>query len=250
MLEEAGGKAPYAPAESVEQVIDTYRNRTLTLPVTSDVIERCGVSSSLAPRTLSTLKQLDLLDDEGNPTATFDTIRTAPTDEYEQVLEDWLRNVYRPIFMYVDPREDDVTRVMDQFRMYEPAGQRNRMVTLFLGLCVKAGILGDVPPIPRSQSSAGAPRKPRNKSATANQRAGRETSSNGPPSPHDDAKVETPPSPATSPAAPPGADPLIAAYFQKLPPPGTAWSSDDQAKWLDALKAIFSIVYSVEGTDP
>jgi hypothetical protein len=38
-------------------------------------------------------------------------------------------------------------------------------------------------------------------------------------------------------------DPLIAAYFAKLPVGGTVWPSAERQKYLSALSSIFDIVY-------
>jgi Family of unknown function (DUF5343) len=149
------GPAPYAPDRAVGLVIDYARDKSLATPVTASTLARIGVEKSLAQRTLSTLKQLDLLTDAGELTPTMNKIRTAPTDALQAVLQEWLRETYKPIFTYVEPT-DDVPRIIDQFRHYSPEGQRNRMVTLFLGLCVRAGMIEKEPPIPRRASLADA----------------------------------------------------------------------------------------------
>ena len=150
------GPAPYMPVNSVMIMIELYREKTIALPITTATIERAGVEASLARRTLAGMKQLDLLDEEGNPTDTFKKIKVAPTDQYQEVLAEWLREVYKPIFTYADPA--DPVEVKDQFRHYEPSGMRGRMVTLFLGLCSHAGLIDKVPPLPRKRASS--PRKP------------------------------------------------------------------------------------------
>jgi len=147
------GQAPYAPARAVLLVIDRYRDKGLTVPVTVVTLNRLGIEESLARRTLASLKQLDLLDESAAPTPTFDTIKKASTADLQSILEQWVRAAYAPIFSFVEPT-DEVQRIIDQFRHYEPAGMRNRMVTLFLGLCAAAGIIPEVPPIPRVGATA------------------------------------------------------------------------------------------------
>lgn len=151
------GSAPYAPAKAVLLILDQYRDKFLPTPVTTTTLERAGVERSLSQRTLTSLKQLDLVDETGMPTDTFEKIRTAPTDQLTAVLADWVRCEYAAIFQYVNA-DDPVQRIADQFRHYTPPGQRNRMVTLFLGLCVRAGILNEMPALPRG----GTPRLPNN----------------------------------------------------------------------------------------
>ena len=153
------GTAPYAPVRSVLTVIEQYRDKGIPTPITTSTLVRIGVEESLATRTLGALKILDLVGDDGEPTDTMKKIKTAPTAELHSVLTDWVRGAYKPIFTYVEPT-DDVQRIADQFRHYEPAGQRNRMVTLFLGLCARAGLIADLPPIPRPNAKGTSTVKP------------------------------------------------------------------------------------------
>ncbi len=158
------GPAPYAPVKAMMTMIGLFRDKTIPLPITTTSIERAGVEASLARRTFAAMKQLDLLFDDGNPTPTMQKVRVAGTDSYQAVLADWLREAYKPIFLYVDPAADDVQKVTDQFRHYEPAGMRNRMVTLFLGLCAEAGLISQVPPMPRAKTTGvKVPVQPRSK---------------------------------------------------------------------------------------
>lgn len=146
------GPAPYAPTKAVLLMINLYRVKTIAVPITAAAIHRHGVEESLARRTLSSLKQLDLLDDDGNPTPTMKKIKVAGDDQFKAVLADWLREAYKPIFTYCDP--SDLEKVSTQFRHYEPTGMRNRMVTLFLGLCAAADLIEKVPAMPRSSQTS------------------------------------------------------------------------------------------------
>ena len=142
------GSAPYAPLKGVTSLIEQARGKGFATPVTVSSITRLGIEASLARRTLATLKLLDLLDDEGELTPTMKAIKLAPTATFQATLADWLREAYKPIFAHVEPT-DEAQKVADQFRYYEPQGQRNRMVSLFLGLCAYAGLIEKVPPMPR-----------------------------------------------------------------------------------------------------
>lgn len=153
------GKAPYAPVSAVMLMIELFREKSIPLPITAAAIHRAGVEESLARRTLATMKQLDLLDDDGNPTATFQKIKVAGPDKYQAVLQEWLQEAYKPIFTYCEPA--DTEKVSTQFRHYEPTGMRNRMVTLFLGLCAAAGLIEKMPAMPRTRVAKGTtPRQP------------------------------------------------------------------------------------------
>jgi len=133
--------APYAPASAVLELVRRHRARGLPSPVDSEVLGRAGISDSLIPRTLQALFALDLIDGEGIPTKTFEGIRLAPETEYRSRLEEWLKAAYADVFAFVDPAKDDSIRIRDAFRGYQPTGQQDRMVSLFQGLCVEAGLM-------------------------------------------------------------------------------------------------------------
>jgi hypothetical protein len=133
--------APYATARSIIDLIERYRERGLATPVNMDVLARAGVPPSLIPRTLQALKTLDLIDESGQPTQTFEGIRLASEDEFKTRLGDWLKGAYADVFSFVDPTKDDETRIRDAFRTYQPVAQQPRMVSLFQGLCAAAGLL-------------------------------------------------------------------------------------------------------------
>jgi Family of unknown function (DUF5343) len=173
---QADGIAPYAPGPAVGAVLDFDRKRGLPTPVTVETIERVGVSASLAPRTHQALRLLDLLDDEGMPTAAMVGLRKASSADYPARLGDVLRAAYAEVFKYVDPAEDDVDRVRDAFRHFTPVGMQERMVTLFLYLAAAAGIIAEAPRRrgrpPKIEGQAAKPAKPKNTSARRSKRDG------------------------------------------------------------------------------
>lgn len=132
--------APYAPSSSIVDLIERYRNRGLPSPVTADVLLRAGIPQSLVSRTLYALQVLDLIDEQGAPTKTFEGIRLAPEAEYKQRLSEWLQSAYADVLKFVDPAVDDEIKVRDAFRSYQPVGQQSRMISLFLGLLGAAGM--------------------------------------------------------------------------------------------------------------
>jgi hypothetical protein len=132
--------APYAPASAIIDLIRRHRSRGLPAPVNSDVLARAGISESLIPRTLQALQALDLIDDNGAPTATLEGIRLAPEAEYKQRIADWLRATYADALQFIDPATATESDIRDAFRNYRPIGQQGRMVTLFSGLFREAGI--------------------------------------------------------------------------------------------------------------
>ncbi len=109
-------------------------------PVTSDVLGRAGIPDSLIPRTIQALQSLDLIDKDGNITEMFESIRLAPEADYQNRLQAWLNSAYADVLAYVDPANDDETKIRDAFRNYRPMGQQGRMVTLFVRLYAAAGV--------------------------------------------------------------------------------------------------------------
>lgn len=121
-------------------LVERYRTRGLPTPITADVLTRAGISDSLNSRTLYALQALDLIDDAGLPTATFEAIRKAPENEYRQRLVEWLNGAYADALKFVDPETADEVAVRDAFRNYTPIAQQARMVSLFRGLYSAAGV--------------------------------------------------------------------------------------------------------------
>jgi hypothetical protein len=236
------GKAPYAPPKAVTDVVTAYRDRGLQTPFTQDVLIKAGVSETLAPRTLLSLKLLDLINDDGEPTQEFEGLRKAPSDEFQERFAAVLKAVYAEVFSYVDPRQDSPDRVRDAFRSYAPTGQQERMVTLFLGLCAFAGIVDESSPKRRPGPRVGASRR----------KGGKPPKARNAPQKTPDAKTGFLgiPDPPQSQAA--GGHPFIQGLLRELPPIGTAWPKAERQAWLDAQAAAFNLLYSEKsgGGDP
>jgi hypothetical protein len=147
---------PYAPPSAVIEVVERHRTKGIPNPITSEVLERAGVSPSLIPRTLQTLQTLDLIGDNGAHSDVLEGLRRAPEGEYKQRLVQWLDAAYADARQFVDPATDDEVAVRDAFRNYNPFGQQSRMVTLFIGLYEHAGVVEKKADTPR----AAATRKP------------------------------------------------------------------------------------------
>lgn len=132
---------PYAPVKNVLDVVHRLRDRGVPIPLTVESIQNIGIPTGNAPRTLQAIKLLGLVDAKGQLAEPAERIRRATTDEYPGLLAEIIRAAYVPVFQVVDPAEDGEVKIADAFRQYDPAGQRERMVTLFLGLCEEAGIV-------------------------------------------------------------------------------------------------------------
>ena len=132
--------APYAPSSTMLEIIKRHRDRGLPLPVNKETLVRGGVAETIVPRVLQALQTLDLIDDAGQPTPTFEGIRKAPDAEYKNRMAEWLNAAYADALKFVDPATADEKKVRDAFRNYSPTGQQARMVPLFMGLYAAAGI--------------------------------------------------------------------------------------------------------------
>lgn len=231
---EQNGPAPYAPPSALLSLLEAVRDRDLPTPYSVDVLVRAGVTEALAPRVLKTLRLLDLIDDENQPTQQLLDLAKAGSSDYKARLADVIRSAYADVFRYVDPGQDSMEKIQDQFRHYTPRGQRERMVTLFLGLCEFVGLAPA-----RERETKPRTVKPRLKAA-----------------PKPKKKIETSqpaPSPAQQPAAefkptpPPSSNgnPFIEGLVAQLPEAGTEWPKEKRQAWTDAALAIFDLIYEL-----
>ncbi len=223
------GRAPYTTASSITTVMDAYRDRGLGVPVTADVITRAGVGETIANRTLDSLKTLGLLNDDNTPSEQFQDMRQIRgEDEYKARVQEWLRGVYADVLQYTDPSTDGSTKVAEAFRTYEPAGRRNQMAALLIGLWRYAGL-----PVVDSPGPAPGRSVPRAKKATAA----------GPPAGQRRA-AERPPSGGSS--IPDGLPPGLVGLLQQVPTNGTGWTADRRQTFLTAFTAVLDFTVPVE----
>jgi hypothetical protein len=221
----AASSAPYAPSTAILDIIGRYRNRGLPTPITAEVLGRAGVSDSLIPRTLQALQALELIDDQGKPTPTFEGIRKAPEAEYQQRLVAWLRGAYADVFSFVDPATDDEIKVRDAFRNYTPVGQQARMVTLFLGLCAAAGML------PQGETKTRT--RPARPISSGTPNAGRSTAR-----PQSRKQQQSKNSSTEMPSA-------LAGLMASLPSEGHGWTQAEHDKFLKTFGAVLDFCFPI-----
>lgn len=221
--------APYTAPSAILDVIDRFRNRGLPTPINAEVLGRAGVSQGLIPRTLQALQSLELISEDGKPTATFDGIRLAPEGEYKKRLEDWLKAVYADVFAFVDPAKDSEIQIRDAFRSYQPIGQQSRMVTLFQGLCAAAGLMAEKAPTSRTPSVT---RISNNRPLTA--RAQHKTVTAG-----GAGKRNTVTQTSSSIPAP------LSGLLSGLPQEGNGWTKEKRQKFIDTFTAVLDFCFPV-----
>lgn len=233
----AGGQAPYTPTGTMTEVLRRYRDRGLPNPLTTEVLERAGVPETLSQRTLQAMKLLGFVDTDGNSTAEFDAANRAPEADYKDRLGELITEAYRDVITFADPATDSFDRVRDAFRPFNPRGQQERMVTLFLGLLEYVGL----------DTSAAA--------------ASRRRPSNGDTAPGTRRKVQVAPGrmegpsrrAASAPAGsggrtqpqrkPSGRDAALVAWFDSRPDPDVPWAAEERDRFMVTLRAIIDGIY-------
>jgi hypothetical protein len=254
------GPAPYTTPSAVVGVLDRMRKGTLPKPpIDTATLTMMGVQESLAPRTIASLKLLDLIDEAGNPTKTLTDVGHATSDEYPKLIETWLRTLYAEVFQVIgDPATAEYKQVEDAFRRFNPAGQRKRMVTLFIGLSEYAGLLPEGSALLSATRIAGAPRQ--RQPRTAKPKPVVVKASEGGEGGGSTAQV-----PIRDPAAAPDKNafiaqlkhetgqaphPMIAGLFQTLPPAGSVWPQVKRDAWVGAAAAVFGVLYELPSDTP
>lgn len=193
-------------------------------PFNDDVLSRAGVSSSLIPRTLQALRVLDLIGEDGTPTETLELLRRSPESELQGNLAAWIRVAYADVLAFADPADSETT-IRDAFRVYNPVGQQDRMVSLFMGLCSAAGMRAD--PVkesrPRQQTRkppASAP-KPSAKRTTSRKQSSAIDQATGIPAP-------------------------LLGLLSNLPSEGETWTKADREKFVTAFGAVLDFCYTIK----
>lgn len=226
----AGDSAPYAPPATVIDVVERYRERGLQTPITTEVLERAGVSQSLSQRTMQALRLLDFIEADGTPSTELEQLSRAPAEEWQQGLRDLLTTAYAEVWSFTDPAKDDIQRVRDAFRPFNPRGQQERMVTLFLGLCEWAGI--DVSAAASSKKKAPAAESARTKPSN-----GRQVPAASPQRPASTKRRTRKDVPAD---ATEGVPPSLLGLLKEIPRDGRSWTSKRRAEFLEAFAAVLS----------
>lgn len=218
---------PYPPPSNVIAVLHRLRSRNLPERVDTEYLRDVGISEGTIGRTLFALRFLNLLGDAGEPTKALQSIATSTDEEYKATLSGLIKEAYSDVFKVIDPAEDTQDRILNVFRRYTPASQRNRMVTFFLGICREA----DIPTLDVPKQRAMAAPKPRSEKVKPARRPATSTAT----SPR-----------GVAPSGPAGVYAALEGLLKSLPPPGTPLSSDRRERWLKMAEATLGFVYPEE----
>jgi hypothetical protein len=222
MAIEPKGPAPYAPAQTVIDLLEGYRNRGFATPFTPEVLQKASIPDSLVNRTLQTFRLFDLIDDKGNPTDQL--------VEYKSCLQSWLTSIYTDVLKYADPATDEQKKVSEAFRGYTPEGQRGRMVTLMIGLFAYAGLIEEPPKRPASPKANRTTKNAAGRAATK-QRNSRRTP---------DASEKGGNSIQS------GLAPTVVGFLEVLPGVGKKWTTEARDAWWKAFEVTFNYAYPTD----
>lgn len=215
---------PYTPPSNVVAVLHRLRSRNLPERVEADYLRDASVSEGTVGRTLFALRFLGLIDEQGLPSQALRTIHTSTDEEYRSSLSGLIREAYSELFNVIDPAEDTQDRILNVFRRYTPASQRNRMVIFFLGMCREAGIPTLDVPRQRSMREPGAARAPSPRRAATRSR----------------------PRAATVSEAGTDIHPALEGLVRSLPTPGAALLRERREQWLTMARGTLDYLYPTE----
>ena len=201
--------APYSSAASVLSIMARFRDRGLPDPLTMTTLEQVGIKPSMASFTLRALVFLGLIDESGSISPAFHQLRQASENDYPSSLAEIIRKAYLRVFTVADPATDDEGKIVDAFRVYEPANQRDKMIRLFMGLCEKAGLI----PAGSVRQRKATPRQPR---------------PNPPPGQQQDQLQPLPPPQETLHLS-------LVGLVNDLPNRGRSWTKPERDRWLTAF---------------
>ncbi len=225
---------PYGPPSNVTAVLKRLRSRNLREHIDTEYLRDAGIPEGSAARTMFGLQFLGLVEGD-TPTHALRSIATSTDEEYQKILVDLIRNAYKDVFEVIDPTQDSQERILNFFRRYTPASQRNRMVIFFLGMCREAGLPTLEAPRQNSGGVSSGPRPSRSSSRAATQAptASRLQVAN---------KIGDK-SVATSGTAVSGIPPALQLLVQSLPPEGTPLTKSRRDQWLQMASATLAFVY-------
>jgi len=223
MVIEVDPNRPYTPVANVVSVLQRLRTRNLPETINVEYLRDASIPEGTISRTLFALRFLGLIDEYGTLLEPLKAIHTSTDEEYQEILAGLIRTAYKEVFNVVDPGQDTQDKVLNVFRRYLPASQRERMVAFFLGMCREAGI--PTLDVPKARSmTASAPANKQQRKPTPNRT-------------HKARKPESDEQPQLDIA------PALEGLIRSLPKPGESLSKERREKWVEMAKATLEFVY-------
>lgn len=218
---------PYPPPSNVLSVLQRLRTRNLPEAIDNEYLRDAGIPDGTIGRTLFAMRFLGLIDEGGLLSEPLKSIHTSTDEEYKAILSGLIREAYKDVFNVIDPAQDSQDKILNVFRRYTPASQRDRMVVFFLGMCREAGIPTlDVPKARAMSAVKTAKQLPKSASTktTGTTTSRRERTS-------------------TQQATITHIDPALEGLIKTLPTPGTALSEERRKQWLEMADATLKFIY-------
>lgn len=214
---------PYCPPSNVLAIVNRLRDRNLPDQVDSEYLRDAGIPEGTNNRTLFGLRFLGLIGEGYEITEALRAIHTATDEEYRNILAGLVREAYAEVFASIDPAQDPQDRIINFFRRYTPASQRDRMVIFFLGMCREAGIAAlDVPRQRASGATIGRATQQRPARQHPLERQNRRDGG------RDSEQRLTP---------------ALDMLLRSLPPVGSAFPPERREPWLNMVRATLDYLY-------
>jgi len=147
---------PYAPGNRTVEVIRRIREGKSGNALTLNQLQALGVAAGNADRVQRALTFYRLIEPpDFTLTESATALRKASDDEYPGLLGGIIRKAYAGVFEIVDPATATRNDLVNAFRPYDPAGQRDNMITLFVAVCREAKLMpSDAEPQRRATGAA------------------------------------------------------------------------------------------------
>lgn len=235
-----GNYRPYAPPSNVTAVLSRLRSRNMPERIDNEYLRAAGVPEGSVARTMTALNFLGLVKDNA-PTGALRTIATSTDEEYRETLAGLIREAYRDVFDVVDPGQDSQDRIVNVFKRYVPASQRERMVVFYLGMCREAGIPTMDIPRQRSSSVSGGARATR----SATRGASRQAAPSARSGPLRSGPLRSMPEDGAADIG--GVHPSLLMLVRSLPAFGTPLPEQKRKQWLNMAEATLAFMFPEYG---
>ena len=231
MLEDEPQFMPYPPAAKTVGVVRRIHEGTAGSNLSQKQLVSLGIAEGNSDRVQKALRFLGLVDAEGTLTPLAIRLRKATSDEYPTLLAEIVRSAYAPVFvLYPDPGAASAIDMNNAFKPYDPAGQRQNMIALFMALCREASMAQGAaprigrPPAPKTNRDTSVAKK------TLDQPG----------------RVDPPPPPPGQQHVYSRLHPAVQAWIDEMPDNGTTWDRADFESWLAIFRASVERAYKIE----